>query len=159
MKLSYLGTPSLCTRKLKGGGVVWLRRYYCPMFLPPRRAPSSFTTFVIKCTLMLYPQPQTHGTGEYLPFQGATEDQGTRAMDGNVRPVCVYCSKDFGRIQELKRHVKDKHMPGADARGAIFCGLVQIRSSFTSSPTMRRDSRQKCWKASRRYSADALSSS
>jgi hypothetical protein len=122
MKLSYLGTPSLSTRRLKRGG--GLRRNYCPMFLPPRRAPSSFTTFVIMCTLMLYPQSQTHGTGEYLPFQGATEDQGTRAMDGNARPVCVYCSKDFGRIQELKRHVKEKHMP---RRRCPWCDFLWTR--------------------------------
>jgi hypothetical protein len=46
-------------------------------------------------------------------------------MDGGkVRPVCVHCNQDFGRVQELYRHVRDKHMP---RRRCPFCGFMWSR--------------------------------
>jgi hypothetical protein len=69
-----------------------------------------------------------HGTGGHVNFQDATEDQPSSTMgaSGKVRPVCVYCKKDFGRAQELKRHVKDKHGP---RRRCPFCDFIWIRPS------------------------------
>lgn len=29
---------------------------------------------------------------------------------GEARPHCAQCNKVFGRVQELKRHMRDKHM-------------------------------------------------
>jgi hypothetical protein len=38
--------------------------------------------------------------------------------DGNVQSVCLLCPSVFKRIQELKRHIRDKHM---DRRRCPFC--------------------------------------
>ena len=37
---------------------------------------------------------------------------------GNEQSVCVLCSRVFKRVQELKRHIRDKHM---DRRQCPFC--------------------------------------
>ena len=54
----------------------------------------------------------------------STDDQGSRAMGLRARPVCEYCEEDFGRVQELKRHVKDIHMP---RRRCPFCDITWSR--------------------------------
>ena len=33
--------------------------------------------------------------------------------------ICAECNKEFGRVQELKRHQKDRHEP---PRGCPLCG-------------------------------------
>lgn len=38
--------------------------------------------------------------------------------------VCSYCNKSFARIQGLKRHEMDKHMP---RRQCLFCDFMWIR--------------------------------
>ncbi|KAH9032877.1 hypothetical protein EDB85DRAFT_2145274 [Lactarius pseudohatsudake] len=40
------------------------------------------------------------------------------ATSGGVRPLCGTCGQSFGRPQDLKRHVIDKHMP---RRQCPFC--------------------------------------
>ncbi|KAH8992178.1 hypothetical protein EDB92DRAFT_1816023 [Lactarius akahatsu] len=40
------------------------------------------------------------------------------ATTGAVRPLCGICGQSFGRPQDLKRHIKDKHMP---RRQCPFC--------------------------------------
>lgn len=63
-------------------------------------------------------QYQPHGsdgTGAQLTIQSAAVDQGHRTTGRKKRPSssCPYCptGKDFGRFQELKRHVRDLHVP------------------------------------------------
>jgi hypothetical protein len=41
-----------------------------------------------------------------------------------VRPACTDCNRDFIRIQELKRHLKDVHEP---RRQCPFCGFTWTR--------------------------------
>ncbi|KAI9436234.1 hypothetical protein H4582DRAFT_2160047 [Lactarius indigo] len=40
------------------------------------------------------------------------------ATSGGVRPLCEICGQSFGRLQELRRHNSDKHMP---PRKCPFC--------------------------------------
>jgi len=56
-------------------------------------------------------QAQPHDTGEQLITQSAPMARRNYAMGRRPRPVCASCNKDFGRVQELKRHLKDVHMP------------------------------------------------
>lgn len=44
-----------------------------------------------------------------------------------ARPVCGTCGGDFGRDQELKRHVKDIHMP---RRRCPFCNVTWTRPAI-----------------------------
>jgi len=69
-------------------------------------------------------QAQHHGTGGNLPAQSVTTDQRSRTSGGRARPICVYCDKEFRRVQELKRHLKDIHMP---RRGCPFCPFMWTR--------------------------------
>jgi len=59
-----------------------------------------------------------------VAIKGATKDQSSRAMGLRARPVCTYCGEDFGRVQELNRHVKDIHMP---RRRCPFCDVTWTR--------------------------------
>ena len=45
-------------------------------------------------------------------------------MGLRARPICEYCEEDFGRVQELTRHVKDVHMP---RRRCPFCDITWTR--------------------------------
>lgn len=46
---------------------------------------------------------------------------------GKARPICASCNIVFGRIQEYKRHIKDKHM---DRRRCPFCDFQWSRSDI-----------------------------
>jgi hypothetical protein len=62
---------------------------------------------------MPYPQTQSQGIEGHSAPQSATEDRRNRTTGctGRPRPACATCSKDFGRTQELERHVRDIHDP------------------------------------------------
>ena len=82
---------------------------------PPDEASITDFYYIMKedtATLTLYPQTQSQGIGGHFTTQSATEDMRNRTTSctGKPRPACAYCSKDFGRIQELERHVKDVHL-------------------------------------------------
>jgi len=53
-----------------------------------------------------------------------TTDNQSHAMGLRARLVCAFCEEDFGRVQELKRHVKDIHMP---RRRCPFCNVTWTR--------------------------------
>ena len=44
-------------------------------------------------------------------IQSTAEDNRNHTVCRGTRPVCAYCARDFGRVQELKRHMDDMHMP------------------------------------------------
>ena len=77
-------------------------------------------------TTLFYDYTQSHRSGGY--FQNFTADHGNQSRTIQVsregRPVCVYCSKDFGRVQELKRHEEEIHMPW---RRCPFCDFMWAR--------------------------------
>ncbi|KAI9508849.1 hypothetical protein F5148DRAFT_839769 [Russula earlei] len=53
------------------------------------------------------------------------EDHNRDGVDRKARPVCSYCNKDFGRSQELERHVNDIHLP---PRQCPFCTAKWTRA-------------------------------
>lgn len=58
-------------------------------------------------------------------MQSATENRrGSHTMSNMARPFCADCNKYFGRVQELKRHLNDVHMP---LRGCPFCDVKWTR--------------------------------
>ena len=59
-----------------------------------------------------------------MTAQRVIEDRRSRTTGDREQPICVYCNKEFGRSQELKRHVKDVHMP---RRRCPFCPFVWAR--------------------------------
>ena len=78
-------------------------------------------------TLMLCPQNQPHGTDGQLTIQSTVVNQGYRTTGPKKRPSsCPYCptGKDFGRFQELKRHVRDLHVPPSSCP---FCDFTWTR--------------------------------
>jgi len=96
---------------------------------PPDEASITEFYYIMKedtVTLTLYPQTQPQGIGGRFTTQSATEDMRNRTTGctGKPHPACAYCSKDFGRIQELERHVKDAHMP---PHQCPFCPFMWTR--------------------------------
>ena len=67
-----------------------------------------------------------HGIEEHLTIQNIIEDNQnqSRTIGRGERPVCIHCSKHFGRVQELQRHVKEIHMPW---RRCPFCDFMWTR--------------------------------
>lgn len=73
--------------------------------------------------LPTYYYNKPHGTGGH---SNSTIDQRKRTRGRRARPICVPCNKDFGRVQELKRHLIEKHMP---LRRCPFCDVPWTRPS------------------------------
>jgi hypothetical protein len=69
---------------------------------------------------------QPHGIGEHFTIRNIMEDNQnqSRTISSGGRPACLHCGKDFGRVQELRRHVKEKHMPW---RRCPFCDFMWTR--------------------------------
>ena len=61
--------------------------------------------------------------GGHVIFRDAL-DPGSGNTSRRVRPTCTDCNKDFLRVQELKRHLKDIHEP---RRQCPFCGFMWTR--------------------------------
>jgi hypothetical protein len=80
--------------------------------------------------LHYYKKP--HGT---RGRSNSTTDQRKRTRGRRARPVCVHCNKDFGRIQELKRHLIEKHAP---PRRCPFCDVPWTRPSGMKAHLMAR---------------------
>jgi hypothetical protein len=56
-------------------------------------------------------------------------------MGRSARPACVLCNKDFGRVQELKRHQNENHMP---RRRCPFCHVPWTRPNVMKAHLMDR---------------------
>ena len=69
-------------------------------------------------------QTQPRGTGEPATIQGAQGHGKRTSTHCRVRPTCTDCNRDFLRIQELKRHLRDVHGP---RRRCPFCGFTWTR--------------------------------
>ena len=84
-----------------------------PNFPPDEASIADFYYITNENTLAPYPQTQSQEIEGDLTTQSATEDRINSTTDctGKPRPACASCTKDFGRTQELKRHMKDKHKP------------------------------------------------
>ena len=87
-----------------------------PKFPPPHEA----------STAESYGHIQPSGIGGHSTTQSFTEDQRSRnrTTDHGARPICVQCNKDFGRIREFERHLKEVHMPW---RRCPFCDFMWAR--------------------------------
>lgn len=93
---------------------MWLflvQRGQQPNFPPDEASITKFYYLTDENTLTSYPQTQSQGIGGNFTTQSLMEDgiNSTTGGTGRPRPACVYCSKTFGRIQELGRHVRDVH--------------------------------------------------
>ena len=58
-----------------------------------------------------------------------------RTQDGKTRHVCAECGKDFGRVQEVRRHMKDKHEP---RRRCPFCDVTWTRPDKIKSHILKK---------------------
>lgn len=72
-------------------------------------------------------QTQPNGSLAHSPIQNIADDQRRTMSGGKVRPVCANCNIVFGRIQEYKRHIRDKH---TDRRRCPFCDFQWSRSNI-----------------------------
>ena len=79
-----------------------------------------------------YDYHQPHGAGGH---SNTTADKRKRTMGRRARPVCVHCNKDFGRMQELKRHLNEKHTP---RRRCPFCDVPWTRPNGMKAHLMGR---------------------
>ena len=84
-----------------------------PKFPPEEASVTDFYYITNENTLTSYLQTQSQVIEGHFAVQNATEDRrnSTTGPTGRPRPTCLDCSKDFGRIQELERHVRDVHDP------------------------------------------------
>lgn len=69
-------------------------------------------------------QAQPHETGEHVTIQSAQGHGQRTSTRRSARPTCTDCNRDFLRIQELKRHLRDVHEP---RRQCPFCGFTWTR--------------------------------
>jgi len=72
-------------------------------------------------------QIQPHGSLAHSLIQNIANDQRRTMSGGKARPVCTNCSIVFGRIQEYKRHIRDKH---TDRRRCPFCDFQWSRPNI-----------------------------
>jgi hypothetical protein len=70
-------------------------------------------------------QTQPCGMGEHVIIQGTRDDRKrSNTPRRRVRPNCTGCNRDFVRVQEFKRHLKDVHEP---RRQCPFCSYTWTR--------------------------------
>jgi Zinc finger, C2H2 type len=79
-----------------------------------------------------YNYNRPHVIGGQLGF---TADQGKRIAGRGARPICGYCNKDFGRVQELNRHLNEQHMPPCRCP---FCDFTWTRPNGMKAHLMVR---------------------
>ena len=72
-------------------------------------------------------QTQPHKGLAHLTIQNIADDQRRAMSGGKARPICAPCNIMFGRIQEYKRHIKDKH---TDRRRCPFCDFRWSRADI-----------------------------
>ena len=84
-----------------------------PNFPPDEASITNVYYIQSENTLIPYPQTQSQGIGGHFASQSATENwrNRTTGRTDRPRPACATCSRDFGRTQELERHVRDVHDP------------------------------------------------
>jgi hypothetical protein len=80
-------------------------------------------------------QTQTHGTGRDPNIQGATatENQKKPTIGRRRQSVCVHCGKEFRRVQERNRHVREKH---ERQRQCPFCDFMWARPDIIKAHIM-----------------------
>jgi hypothetical protein len=69
-------------------------------------------------------QARPRGTGERGTAQKPRSRGKRTSTRDRVRPTCEDCNKDFFRVQELERHLKDVHTP---RRECPFCDFMWTR--------------------------------
>ena len=74
-----------------------------PNFLPDEASITKFYYITNKNILTSYAHAQSLGIGGNFTTRSAAEGRRNRTTGGtgNPRPACAYCSKTFGRIEEL----------------------------------------------------------
>lgn len=70
------------------------------------------------------PQIRPSGTEERVIIHGAQSHGKRTSMRRRVRPTCADCNRDFVRVQEFKRHLRDIHEP---RRQCPFCDFTWTR--------------------------------
>lgn len=66
---------------------------------------------------------ETNETGQHT-ISPRSEDRDKKTMDREGRQLCTPCGKSFGRIQDLRRHQREKHSPAHECQ---FCGFKWSR--------------------------------
>ncbi|KAI0255221.1 hypothetical protein BJV78DRAFT_1151658 [Lactifluus subvellereus] len=96
----------------------------------PERLPSmpSIEVWAAQCL-----EGRVHSNGTLrTPLYGTTQHKRTASSRvptyprtaNSERPLCTICEKDFGRVQELDRHTKAKHMTPSQC---LFCSMKWTR--------------------------------
>ena len=69
-------------------------------------------------------QTQPDGSLAHSIIQDVADDQRHIMIGGNARHVCPHCGKEFGRSQEMRRHIRDRH---EGKRRCPFCKFMWSR--------------------------------
>jgi len=72
-------------------------------------------------------QTQPHGRLSHSAIQNTADDQRRIMSGGKAQPVCADCNIGFGRDQEYKRHLRDKH---TNRRRCPFCDFRWSRPNI-----------------------------
>jgi len=85
----------------------------------------SFYYHDFRSNVVSYTKPQ--GSLAHAAIQNIADYQSRTMTGGKARPVCTQCNIVFGRIQEYKRHIRDKH---TERRRCPFCDFQWSRPNI-----------------------------